>query len=411
MTVIITTVVLILSGLWLKTKLFSSNKPTRTVEFVHGPFTIRMEQFITSEFNMNYGKYYKRSHISYSVWHEGKLVSYPAELQTNTGFSHLWRVYIVKDAPQPTLFAGSQNLFMITAKDETYEVEKLDVRTSDFISFQWLDAVNGQPAPAFELYMGNEGTSMEHPDTLQGGNYLMISQKLVVYIPTMEMNYFDKEGKYIDNYHKNGSALAFSPDKKVIVFPGNFSTWNSDVTPENNNALVCYDFRNDKIKAFPYNKTETKLYRPSDLTQEWFNTYFKWDTTGTETIIRYDKPEKPVMWQGYFNEDYYHLYPTDDRMLAVFKQFILDYMKWPNDAIISENYHEYTGRVYQLGTDKSIFYLAGKEKEVVFSKDLYEEKSDSIINLVHQIGNAFNEELKAGKYQELFTVIPEFEQY
>ena len=84
---IVTIVLLMIAGLWIKTTFFSLK--TRTSEFVHGPFTIRMEQFSTSDFNMNYGKFYNRTNIAYSVWYDGKLVPYPAELQNNTGFSHL----------------------------------------------------------------------------------------------------------------------------------------------------------------------------------------------------------------------------------------------------------------------------------------------------------------------------------
>lgn len=379
-------------------------------EHTYGPFTIRMEKFTSSNFNVNYGMV-KHTHIAYSVWFDGKIVPYPSELQNNTGFSHLWRVYIVRDAPHPTLFAGSQSLFKITAINGSYEVVPVEIQSTDFIKFQWLDAVNGQPGPAFELYMANEQTSMDHPDTLQGGNYLMINQKHVIHIPTMEQFSFNKGSEYVDNYDKTGDALAFSPDERVITFPGSFQTWNSEERPKYHHALVSFDFRKDVIRVLPYSKNDTRLYRHEDLNQEWFERHFMWDTVGDETVLKLKKTDKPALWQGYFKENSFYLYPTDEAMLEIFKQFVLDYMKWSSKAVLTESYHEYTGKVYQLGTEKSLFYLVGRESEIHLSPDLYEKTEDSTLVLIREIGQSFNELLKTGKYQEHFTSIPEYDTY
>lgn len=152
MIAIISVALITILGIWLKRHFFSTGKEIK--EFVHGPFVIRMEQFITSDFNMNYGKFFKRTNIAYSVLYNGKVVEFPSELQSNTGFSHLWRAYILDGAPTPTIVAGSQSVFMIVAKDNGYEVKPLEIQSSDFIKFQWLDASQGQPGPAFELFMG-----------------------------------------------------------------------------------------------------------------------------------------------------------------------------------------------------------------------------------------------------------------
>ncbi len=403
-------VLIIVIGIWVKKQFFSSDKEVK--EFTHGPFVIRMERFTTSEFSMNYGKFYKRKNIAYSVLHHGKVVEFPTELQSNTGFSHLWRAYILQDAPTPTIIAGSQSLFMITAKGDSYEVKTLYSQNTDFIKFQWLDAINGQPGPAFELFMGDERTSMEHPDTLNGGKFLMISQKHVLYIPTMELFSFNVDNTgMVDNYDKDGDALAFSPDEKVIVFPGHFQTWNSQERPKYHNALMSYDFRKNLISALPYSKNDTRLYREQDVNLDWFNTYFIWDISGTETVLKYQKPEKSAMWQGYFKENSFYLYPADSTMVDIFKQFVLDYMKWTPKAIITEKYHEYTGRVFQLGIEKSIFYLVGNGEEVHLAPDLYEKTEDSTLVLIKEIGLAFNELLKSGKYQEHFTAISEHDEY
>jgi len=406
---IITVAVIVVLGIWVKKQFFSNVKEVS--EFIHGPFTIRMEKFTTSDFNMNYGKFYKRENISYSVLHQGKIVEFPSALQSNTGFSHLWRAYILHDAPTPTIVAGSQSVFMIIAKDNGYEVKPLEIQSSDFIQFQWLDADNGQPSPAFELFMGDERTSMDHPDTLQGGKFLMVNQKSVLHVPTMELFHFDKDNWGMDNYNKDGDALAFSPYHTIIVFPGHFQTWNSSETPKYENALLSYDFRKDAIKVWPYSKNETRLYKREDMNEDWFHTNFMWDTTDGNTILTFRSPKIPFIWQGYFRDDFYYVYPTDDEMLLILKQFVLDYMKWSPKEVLSEKYHEYTGRVFQLGKNESMFHLAGNEGEVIFSSDLYGEAGDSTRTLVKDIGTAFNEVLKTGKYQEHITSIPEIEKY
>lgn len=358
---------------------------------------------------MNYG-WVTRQNISYSVLHNGKVVEFPSALQSNTGFSHLWRVYILKDAPEPTILAGSQSLFMIKAKGDSYVVEALEVQTSDFIKFQWLDGQNGQPSTAFELFMADERTSMEHPDTLAGGTYLMINQKMVVHVPTMQKFSFDKDRNHIDDYEKSGEAIAFSPDKSIIVFPGYFQTWNSNETPTYGNALISYDFRKDIKTVLPYSKNDTRLYRSEDLHYQWFKSNFEWDTTGPNSQLKYSKKE-PALWQGYFKETAFYLYPVSDTMLPIFKQFVLDYMKWSPDAVLGENQHEYTGRTIQMGPTTAIFYLAGREDEVIFMPDLYNPTADSTSQLIQDIGKAFNKVLSTGKYQEHFTAIAENDTY
>jgi hypothetical protein len=389
---------------------YKSTAATEVRDHKHGPFTIRMEKFSTKNFNMNYG-WVTQYNISYSVLHHGKIVEFPGELQSNTGFSHLWRAYILKDAPQPTIVAGSQSLYMIIAKGDSYEVKPLEIQSSDFIKFQWLDEHNGQPGEAFELFMGDERTDMDHPDTLQGGKYLMISQKNVLYVPTMTLFRFNAENRSVDNYNKDGDALAFSPDEKIIVFPGYFQSWSSNEIPKCGDALVSYDFKNDGMAVLPYSKNETRMFKQSDIHIYWFNTYFKWDTSGTETVLNFQKPEKLNHILGYFRDDYYYLFPAYDTMVVILKQFVLDYMKWKPEAVLSEEYHEYTGRVFKLGLEKSMFYLVGKENDVHIGSDIYGEEGSEVKKWIHKIGNAFNDELKTGKYQEHFTTVQEYEPY
>jgi hypothetical protein len=404
---IVIIVLLIIAGLFFY---FRSHASSEVRDHSYGPFVIRLEQFSTRDIDMNYG-WVTRKNISYSVLHQGKVVSFPSALQSNTGFSHLWRVYILKDAPVPTILAGSQSLFMIKAKGDAYEVEAMDVQTTDFIKFQWLDGEEGQPSPAFELFMANESTSLESLDTLVGGDYLMINQKMVLHVPTMDEFSFDQDRNHIHDYEKSGDAIAFSPDKSIIVFPGYFQTWNSNKTPTYGNALISYDFRKDIKTVLPYSKNDTRLYRPENLHYQWFVHNFEWDTSGTTSQLKYIKKEKLDLWQGYFRETAFYLYPVADTMLPILREFILNYMKWSPEAVLSDKHQEYTGWTVQMGQTTSIFELIGRDDEVILMQDLYNPTADSTLQLIQDIGKAFNKELLTGKYQSHFTAIPENETF
>jgi hypothetical protein len=86
-------------------------------------------------------------------------------------------------------------------------------------------------------------------------------------------------------------------------------------------------------------------------------------------------------------------------------------MKWKPEAVLSEEIHEYSGRVFKLGLEKSMFYLVGRENDVHIGSDIYGEEGSEVNKWIHEIGNAFNEVLKTGKYQEHFTTVPEYEPY
>lgn len=239
----------------------------------------------------------------------------------------------------------------------------------------------------------------------------MVNQKNVLHVPTMELFHFNKDNWGMDNYNKDGDALAFSPDERLIVFPGHFQTWNSNTTPTYGNAILTYDFRKDAISVLPYSKNETHLYKTEDMNNEWFNTNFIWDTTDQESMLTFRKPKIPYIWQGYFREDYFYIFPTTEKMLMIFKQFILDYMKWTSQEVLSEKNHEYTGRVFLLGKDDVVFHLAAREGEVIFSSEKYGEEGKATRILVKEIVNAFNEVMKTGKYDEHIVAIPENEVY
>ena len=114
-------------------------------EIQYGPFTIQAKVSKTKSFNMNYGRMTNNTNVAYHVLFNGKPITYSSGLQNNTGLPFLWAVYALKDAPDPTLIAGSQSLYMIYIKDGVPKVEPLLIQSTDFASLQFLDRKNGQP--------------------------------------------------------------------------------------------------------------------------------------------------------------------------------------------------------------------------------------------------------------------------
>jgi hypothetical protein len=93
-------------------------------DIAYGPFTIRATATKSKQFNINYGMV-SQTDVAYTILHNGKPVAFPDALQRNTGLPYLWRVYALPGAPDPTLIAGSQSLYLIYLKNGAPVVESI----------------------------------------------------------------------------------------------------------------------------------------------------------------------------------------------------------------------------------------------------------------------------------------------
>lgn len=376
-------------------------------EITYGPFVIRVEAISGKTYNINYGMV-SQTNVSYSIWFEGKPVEFPAALQTNTGLPYLWMVYALPDAPKPTLLAGSQSLYLIYIKDGQPVVEPVIEQRSDFASVQFLDSEGGQPGTFMEVFSRSDTIGMDQLDTLQGGRYLLVSEHTVLDIQTGKQMLFNKDNNAVDNYSypQPHGALAFSPDRKKIVFNAAFQSWNTEQAnlPDSEHALVVYDFENDKGYKVLYDDTDTRMKNMEDINLDWFNTYFEWNTTGDTLSLK--KWDKLPYWTGSYKaaDNYYYLYPVKAGMLPVFKDFVLQQMKWDAANILSDTTTEYSGRTLELGTATTKLDIVFKEDEqqISFSRNLYENDSPEYKTMVEKIARAFDNELLSGKHQEHF---------
>lgn len=376
-------------------------------EMAYGPFIIRAEAISGKTYNINYGMV-SQTNVSYSIWFEGKPVEFPSALQTNTGLAFLWRVYALPDAPISTLLAGSQSLYLIYIKDGQPIVEPVLEQSREFASVQFLDSEAGQPGPFMEVFSRSDTLGMDQLDTLKGGRYLLVSGHQVLDIQSGKLMLFNKDNNAVDNYSypQPDGAIAFSPDRKKIVFNAAFQSWNTEQAnlPDSEHALIVYDFETDKCYSVLYDDTDTRMKNFADINLDWFNTYFEWNTDGDTLSLK--KWDKLPYWTGSYKEtdNYYYLYPVKAGMLPVFKDFVLQQMGWGATNILSDKTAEYSGRSIELGsgTTKLDIVFREDEQQISFSRGLYENDSPEYKTMVEKIAKAFDQELLSGKHQEHF---------
>jgi hypothetical protein len=404
-------IVTLILAAWLYS-VFKSNREASSdfsKDILYGPFTIKVTASTSKGYNMNSGVVHNTS-VAYNIFHEGKPVTFPGALQNNTGLPFLWAVYSLPDAPDPTLVAGSQSMYLIYLKNGIPIVEPLLTQGHDFASLQFLDSDNGQPGLYSEVYMKNEAVNLDQLDSLKGGRYLMVSEHAVLDVLTRKVIVMNKDNNPVDNYSfpSPHGALAFSPDQKSIVFHSEFQSWNTQVEdlPDSEHALVVYNFESDRGYAVKYDDTDTRMTDVFDINYKWFTQYFEWDKQPEGDRLHLRQLEKLPNWTGKYNpkDNYYTIYPVKPGMLSVFLDFVLKQMNWSKENILEDKTGEYTGHTLTLGSGEMKLDIGFKEDEqkLTFSNYLYGAKTTESEALVKKIADTFNTELLEGKHQEQF---------
>lgn len=351
---------------------------------------------------MNYGRMSTHERTDYTILYKGEPVVFPAKLQTNTGYSNLWKVYILEGAPQPALIAGSQSMYLITEEEGQAKLTPLDEQSSGFAGLQWLDSDAGQPALNQEVYMSDDGdTSL----VLSGGDYLLVSYRKVLYVPNLTI-YPLYEKHWIDGYHmiSTKGAVAFSPDRKQVAFPASKNDDNNYL--KYNYAMIVFDYTTGEGYLVPFSQTDTRMRDIHVIDHDWINTFFEWqkDATGNDRL-HLRSLEKLPYWHGWFADEdtYYHVQPVSEDLLPAFADFVLKRWNLSQGAIQAETVYEFKYLHIQHGEMKFTVGYREKEQDLTFSKHLYEPASETYRSMVIEIGKAFEAELAKGHYQEYFT--------
>lgn len=371
-------------------------------EVGHGPFTIHCKTVSRREFSMNYGRMGTHVRTDYAILYKAAPVVFPAALQTNTGYSNLWKVYILAEAPRPALIAGSQSMYLITEEGGKAKLTVLDEQSSGFAGVQWLDSEDGQPARMQEVYMSEDTDSSL---VLTGGNYLLISSRTVLRISDLSIHSLHNRN-WIDGYSilaPNG-AVGFSPDQQQVAFPGSRNDQTDHL--KYHYALLVFDHTTAGSYLVPFDQTDTRMRDVHTIDRTWLETFFEWrqEENGAYRLQLRDLERLPY-WQGWFSDQdtYYHVQPVGAEMLPVFAGFVRDLWDLPEEALASETVVEFQYIHIRYGEMKFSVGYRAVAKDLHFSKYLFEPESEEYQALVVQIGKAFNEALAKGEYQEFFT--------
>jgi hypothetical protein len=381
-------------------------KLTSTTSVAHGPFTIQMEKFSTKDFNMNYGMVTNVS-IKYTVFYKGSPVQFSKNLQNNTGYSHIWRVYILADAPTPTLIAGSQSLYLIREENGSIVVKPLDEQGHDFASLQFLDADNGQPTTSFRIFMADERDGDGKVEKLKGGDYLLVNKHTVVHVPTLKKYVINKDNNLINNYSFDGDAgaIAFSPDKKWIAFTGEFATYNTNEVPKYENAIVVYNCETDRGYTVPFSKINTRLKNQFYINKDWFETYFEWTQQNNGYVLQLKKLAKQPYWQGAYESEgkVFELNYVKPGIQKAMIDFILKRYNLTEDAVTPGGEYSTDELNVMVNGLKLATWYRKEDKQMLFMKNVYEPELEADKKMIREIGDAFNKALSEGQYQNHFA--------
>ncbi|KAA3633682.1 MAG: hypothetical protein DWQ02_12735 [Bacteroidetes bacterium] len=381
---------------------FCKPKGKSSIEIIeHGPFKLTKKRIVERRFDFNRGERVKSAYSQYEVFYKNEVITFPDALEVNTGYSYVWKAFILADAPQPAIIAGSQSMYLITEEHGAVNLKPLNEQNSSFASWQWLDSHDGQPLGKQQIYISED--TGDH-FTLKGGDYLLINENTVLHIPDLSVYAFRKSADFTDNYY-TGRVVAFSPGKEEVVFVGNKDS--EERYDKYLYALLVYNFKTNAAYAVPFDQTETRLKDQHYITPEWLNTYFEWQASpnGTFTLKKRVLSELPN-WQGHFTGDFsYELNPVKAGIQEALLQVIKEMFSLTDADITLEDSGYSKQKVYRLMIEDheySLYYFE-ELQTVSFSKDLLEEETDEVMEVVKRVGEAFNDELILGKYQDLFT--------
>lgn len=360
-----------------------------------GPFVIEVLTKPYSSFNMNTGRRVENPYIGYRLTYQGQDVPYPDRLESNTGVPGLWRVFPLEGTPVPSLIAASQNVFLITEENGACKVKKLDVHTSSFATLQWLDSEKGQPGAKHEIYVRSEPEKL---DTLTGGRYLLVNEQMVLDITTLETWKIEKLSYKTEDYYSE-RLVAFSPAKKDLVFVGN--RHNGE---KYEYALCIYDFFTNEAYAVPFDQNQTRLHQTDQINTAWVDTFFEWQELSDSTSkLALKTLNKPQPWKGFYPiTESYAIAPVGEGMFAIFIDFLKNHLQLSDADFKKESWSGKNHFVIDINEARfSIGYLE-EQKQVYFEKSMLGNSKLKEMEMVREIGEAFNQLLGQGLYQDQF---------
>lgn len=331
----------------------------------------------------------------FSIKNNGK----PVSIDGNKSRSFFWQAWFLKDAPKTTILAGSQSMYLITEENGKTKVTPVNEQDNNFGKIQWLDCENGQPGKRIEI---NNSNAPREQRFLSGGQYLFINTKVVLDVQTLKSYQIDVNSSELvtrmDEYNPFDSrAVAMSPDKSQMVLIG---TRRNPISRLSEYALIAIDIKENKAYAVPFDRTETRFSTIWDASAEWVNSYFYWVTNADgKQILQKRRLEATPFWVGRWT-----IYPPDDiiqnyRLVPVRKVIVksfVDFVKliYPSVEIETKEQSSQTINYLTINNAKLGLYFNSDNQTLSLESDNKE--------LLKDIGEKFNQELKKGRFQNNF---------
>jgi hypothetical protein len=363
------------------------------------PFSIQKRSITDRQYKPNEGTTSELIYTKYTVLYHDQEIEFPETLGANTGISGIWKTYYLKNARTPALLVAGKNVFLVTEENDAASIIPFENNFSSYASIQWLDENGGQPGQKTQILIGLDTTDC----LLDGGDFLLVNETTVLQINDLQLFHFVRNPDQTEGYFAN-QVVAFSPDQKDIVFMGSKSP-ETDAT-QFIHALLVYNFKTNDVYTLAFDKTQTRLHLPYEADFSWFTSYFEWRQNEEGKIILAKKELKaPATWEGYFTKnESYELAPVVKEMHAAFVRFVIEYLHVKQEDVRAEAYGNLEKfSIQHLGVTLDITYLKELSTVSLSSSFMNKEKAGEANALIRKAGEAFNDSLRQGAYQQLFT--------
>lgn len=332
----------------------------------------------------------------FSIKYKGKTVLMPGQKDS----FYFWQAFILQDAPKPTILAASQSIYLISEENGNVKAVAVNEQNNNFGKFQWLDSENGKPGKQYEVYIKDDSRSSRD---LSGGRYLLVNSNTILDVHSLQSYNIDinsyERVTALDNYNAFDSrAVSFSPDKTQIIYIGYRRN------PTNNQseyALVSINLFDNTAYVIPYDRTDTHLYSIWDATNLWVDTYFEWTNNKEgKQILALRKFNQLPYWQGRWGLEVpsgliknYTLVPIEKTMTGTFMDFVKQEYEVSN--IKTKEISTQVITSFTIKNINLIHYYNSAHKSATLESENKE--------LIKEIGERFEIELKKGKFQKDFS--------
>lgn len=278
---------------------------------------------------------------------------------------------------------NNTSFFYLVREVSGRAVAQLAGESSGDVSADFLD-----PAPEDTSTQRNVAV---HRARLHGGRWLLLGQFAVLDVETMQTFRF--------GYHPNASINQFKPPIALSPDRRSFVRFGYGESPDNTQLLIVFVFADSTSYVVPIDRGVMRFNEWEDIDAAWLDYYYEWRTDPNgHSILAPRTGVKPRPYQGKLTTDTdgyreYKVFPVKpemkDRLIAfIEREYGAERQPPP----------QYDGGAVELKIGSQIVnVMITNENHASIWMD---RGVDS--RLIAEIGKRFDEELKAGGYDDLF---------